>query len=102
MDPISLAVGGALLAVGWLLGRIRGQATGASDSDPDACGCSHPLALHDRTSGTCAGQDRREHYMRFGDRNGFEWASCACRQYTGTRPIEELLGQPYLPQPDEG
>jgi hypothetical protein len=94
MDPISVVVGGLLVVGGWLLGRVRSRSVDDSlRVDSDACGCSHPLALHDRKMGTCFADVKREHYFSTGECNGSEWARCRCRQYTGTRPIEELLGQ---------
>lgn len=91
MDPITLGVGGVLVAAGWLLGRIRRSRP--VEMAPDACGCSHPLSFHDRDVGTCTGEIRREHYDRHGSRNGYEWVDCMCRQYTGAIPVGEMLNQ---------
>lgn len=54
-DPITLGVGGVLLAVGWLAGRMtRGARTGPSKMRPLAvCGCGHALALHDPETKRC-------------------------------------------------
>lgn len=95
MDPMTLGVGGGLLAVGWLVGHIRRRPRPEPQSTP-TCGCGDALALHDPTTGECHGEVRREHYLKGGDRSGWEWLPCTCRQYTGPRPIEELFGPTYL------
>src|SRR4051812_3369968 len=97
MDPISVVVGGLLVVGGWLLGRVRSRSVDDSlRVDPDACGCGHPLAFHDRTARTCSAEVRRDHYNSYGECTGHKWASCTCRLYTGTRPVEELLHQQFM------
>jgi hypothetical protein len=99
MDPISLAVGAALLAAGWLSGRVtrRRPPAAAAPSGP-TCGCGHSLALHDRQEGIRNGEVRREHYWDDGSRNGYEWVECTCRQYTGELPVDiTSLGLPGYP-----
>lgn len=56
MEPVSLAVGGALLVVGFLVGRVVHR-----NGQPKArCGCSHHLSLHDPQAGTCQGTVKQE------------------------------------------
>ncbi|MGW5571036.1 hypothetical protein ACWEVD_07505 [Nocardia thailandica] len=94
MDPVSLAVGAGLLALGWVAGRFvpsRGGARGRG-SELARCGCGHDLALHDRESGRCNAETSRRgmHGMR-------EWVGCRCRRYTGPIPLEEVFTPPILP-----
>jgi hypothetical protein len=98
MDPITLAVGAGILAVGFLAGRI-GRRTGRrqppDDSQP-VCGCGHHLAKHDRSNGVCHTarlEDRVE------DKDGEmhtweEWVQCTCRQYVGPEPVLSLWTPP--------
>ncbi|GAB2724224.1 hypothetical protein [Nocardia thraciensis] len=89
-DPLSLAVGGGLLAVGWACGRItRGRRPANSSA---RCGCGHDLALHDRESGNCHAEIFRKtgHGLR-------AWVGCNCRRYTGPTPLEEVFTPPLLP-----
>lgn len=74
MDPLSLTVGGALLAVGWLVGRVT-----RPPRDPFRCSCKHAFAFHDPTTDACdyRWQDRGE-------------LVCSCRRYVGERPPTEF------------
>lgn len=97
MDRISLVVGGLLVIGGWLLGRVRSRSVDDSlKVDPDACGCGHPLAFHDRAARTCAAEVRRDYYNSYGEHSGHTWVKCLCRRYTGTRPVEELVHQQFM------
>lgn len=98
MDPISLVVGAALLAAGWLAGRIR-RRTSAASTESYTCGCEHSYALHDRKSDECVGEVRRRHYYKNGARNGWEWAKCPCRRYVGDVPLDlTQFDLPSLPR----
>jgi hypothetical protein len=93
MDPLSLAVGAGILAVGFLAGRI-GRRTGRRrppDDQPDdqpICGCTHHRSMHDPESGTC--------HARVMD--GYYQLTCRCRQYSGPVPIIDLWTPPVLPE----
>jgi hypothetical protein len=52
------------------------------------------MALHDQESKRCHGQTKREHYMRLGDRNGWEWVPCQCRRYLGPEHIADVWAPP--------
>ena len=53
MDPISLLVGGVLLAVGFAAGRIGRRRPPPPPPMTPLCGCGHALSQHDRETSTC-------------------------------------------------
>ncbi|MEY8041898.1 hypothetical protein [Saccharopolyspora cebuensis] len=98
MDPISLVVGGVLLALGFAagrFGRVRSKAR-AKEQITASCGCGHGLDQHDPEDGTCHAELRRSRYVD-GGWDGHEYVPCTCRQYVGPRPVEELFAPKYLP-----
>ncbi|MGW5385916.1 hypothetical protein [Nocardia sp. NPDC003963] len=93
MDPLSLAIGAGLIAIGWVGGRFGSRRRGGSGAKTTArCGCTHDLALHDRETGKCHAELSRRgiHGLR-------EWVGCNCRRYTGPIPLEEVFSPPILP-----
>lgn len=76
MEPISLAVGGILMLLGIVVGRLGRRRVKALSPPQAICGCDHGLNMHD------------EHV-------------CDCQKYVGPRPIEEFFSTPTLP-PGEG
>lgn len=91
MDPISLIVGGALLAVGWLAGRAhrRHNRTPELPSTATMCSCGHGHGTH-VAGGVCQAQIERSHYMKHGERNGWEWVACPCQTYDGPEPLPRV------------
>jgi hypothetical protein len=98
MDPISLAVGGVLFAAGFLVGKITRRRS-KDDGVKAICGCGHGLEKHDPKDGACHGEEQRSRFED-GHWTGHEYVQCACRQYTGPRPIEELFAPKFLPPQD--
>lgn len=97
MDPITLAVGGGLLAVGYLAGLLSRRRR-APEPPGAVCGCTHSMALHDAEMGKCHGEvERPKVYNKQGDYIGRQYVPCSCRQYVGPRPVEEILNQRFLP-----
>ncbi|WP_280452880.1 hypothetical protein [Nocardia cyriacigeorgica] len=92
LDPLSLAVGGGLVLVGWAAGRFAQRRPRRQKQIRPRCGCGHDLALHDRSSGRCHAEISRRgmHGMR-------EWVSCNCQRYTGPTPLEDVFAPPILP-----
>ncbi|MEU1982123.1 hypothetical protein [Nocardia sp. NPDC019395] len=92
LDPLSLAVGAGLIAIGWAGGRFGLRRTRSARKLPARCGCGHDLALHDRAAGTCHAENSRKgiHGLR-------EWVPCNCRRYTGPTPLEDVFSSPILP-----
>jgi hypothetical protein len=88
IEPLSLAVGAALLAVGFLAGRI-GRVSRRPPDDQQVCGCTHHRSMHDPESGAC--------HARVKD--GYYDYTCRCRRYSGPVPIETLWTPPVLPEP---
>ncbi|MFF0531724.1 hypothetical protein ACFYT3_25485 [Nocardia amikacinitolerans] len=93
MDPLSLAVGAALVGVGFVCGRFgRRRARSGAKALTARCGCGHDLALHDRETGKCHAEISRKgvHGLR-------EWVGCQCRRYNGPTPLEDVFVPPILP-----
>ncbi|MCW2699547.1 MAG: hypothetical protein JWQ45_1082 [Blastococcus sp.] len=98
MEPVSLLVGGALLAVGYLTGRLNRHRTPPPPPPmTPLCGCGHALSQHDRETSTCYAELRRDNYDKRGRWAGHVWVPCTCRQYVGPRPIDEVFAPRLLP-----
>ncbi|MVU81065.1 hypothetical protein GPX89_27935 [Nocardia sp. ET3-3] len=93
MDPFSLAIGGALVGGGWLIGRFGSRRTKSETAQtPAVCGCGHDLALHDREAGHCHAETFRKTGV------GIKaWSRCNCQRYTGPTPLEEFFAPTPLP-----
>ncbi len=103
MEPLSLAVGAVLLAVGYVSGRLgaRRTARARTPQHPVAmCACGHPLSQHDPKEQTCHAEVARDAYNWMGRWAGHTWVDCRCRQYVGPRPIDEVFAPRLLPPPD--
>lgn len=105
MEPLSLVVGGVLLAVGYLGGRLGARrAARARARTPQlpvaTCSCGHPLSQHDPKEHTCHAEVARDAYDRKGRWAGHTWVACRCRQYIGPRPIDEVFAPRLLPPQD--
>lgn len=99
MDPITLAVGGGLLIVGYLAGRLTGRRRRAEPKPVAAlCDCGHSLAMHDPADNACHGQiPRADSYGERGEYLGTQYHRCTCRRYVGPQPLEEFIAPRYLP-----
>jgi hypothetical protein len=97
MDPISLLVGGALLAVGFLAGRLGRRTPSPAPAKTPVCGCGHTLSQHDTETSTCYAELRRDTFDKRGRWAGHSWVPCTCRQYIGPRPIDEVFLPRLLP-----
>lgn len=86
VDPVSLAVGGGLVLVGWLAGRISRKT--AADPNKPICACDHPVSMH-REEGGCAAEIKRPHSHK-----GFEWVKCPCLRYVGPLPLDQYWAPP--------
>ncbi|MGY1710768.1 hypothetical protein ACI8AC_14785 [Geodermatophilus sp. SYSU D00758] len=101
MEPVSLLVGAALLAVGFAAGRVgRRRPPAPPPQLTPICGCGHPLSQHDRESNTCYAELRRDSYDKRGRWAGHTWVACTCRQYVGPRPVDEVFVPRVLPPAD--
>jgi len=103
IDAIGLAVGGGLLASGWIVGRFaRWRSRPARPQAPrPICTCDHPLSSHDRV-GTChATVERAKKWDVDGDPVSFEHVPCSCQQYVGPKPLDELYLPPLLPPTEQ-
>jgi hypothetical protein len=97
VEPISLLVGGVLLAVGFVAGRLGRRRTPPPPPMTPLCGCGHALSQHDRETSTCYAELRRDTFDRRGRWSGHSWVPCTCRQYVGPRPIDEVFAPRLLP-----
>lgn len=96
MDPISLAVGAALLVAGFLAGRFRRP--NRTPKEPTyQCTCKHYLSDHDPQTGVCHGTNQQKVYQD-GTFRHFDTVPCTCRNYVGPKPLElTYLSMPPLP-----
>jgi hypothetical protein len=102
VEPVSLLVGAALLAVGFLGGRLSRRTRAAPPALPaPLCGCGHTLSQHDTESNTCYAELRRDTFDKRGRFSGVAWVPCTCRQYVGPRPIDEVFMPRLLPPSTE-
>jgi len=98
LDPVSLAAGAGILAIGYLAGRLgKRKARPSRPVNQAVCGCGHPRALHDSHVNGCRGEVSRSRYDSDGDWTGRDWVPCACQRYDGPKPFEELYPSPILP-----
>jgi len=97
MDPVSLLVGGVLLAAGFVAGRLGRRRNAPPPPVTPLCGCGHTLSQHDRETHTCYAELRRDNYDKRGRWAGVSWVPCTCRQYVGPRPIDEVFAPRLLP-----
>jgi hypothetical protein len=80
-DPLSLVMGGALVAVGWFIGRIRKPKT--VDPPVMRCSCGHGYGTHENGHKCNAAI----HALRNGCSNTYDWVPCACLSYDGPDPL---------------
>ena len=99
MDPVSLVVGGLLIAVGFVAGRL-GRRRQPPAIPQAVCACGHPLSQHDPEERTCHAEVARDAFNWAGHRSGQTWVDCRCRQYVGPRPIDEVFAPRLLPPPE--
>jgi hypothetical protein len=90
-----------VLPWGWLVwGRISDRRADKQAAVREAgiarCDCGHILTAHEgpENNGRCTVELRRERYEDSGNRNGWEYAQCPCRNYRGPRPLERYLSLP--------
>ena len=96
LDPISLIIGGGLVAAGYVSGRIGRARRHPKPPKPTPppkpiCGCSHHYALHDPESKACHGSVKTPKHNVVGDQVGYTYPACACRQYVGPVPMPEFF-----------
>ena len=89
MDPLSLAVGAVILAVGMLIGRRMRR----KPPKPPAikCGCGHNYGAHENGGRCMAGVKTANEWSldKYGDREASHWhyPQCPCRAYDGPEPL---------------
>jgi hypothetical protein len=101
MDPLSLAIGAACVAVGYALGEIPGR---RPKTDPaPICPCKHSIAVHDPETKQCREQERRDRWDSAGDWVGYDYVPCPCRRYLGPELLADVWSPGIaLPPPDQG
>lgn len=72
-----MLVGAGLVVTSFALGRFSPAHRSPSAPQIPACGCKHVLSYHDPKTGECKYHD-----------SPYEWERCACRQYTGPKPLD--------------
>lgn len=91
-DPLSLATGAALLAIGYLSGRIVRPKTTTPAPALAMCGCKHNLSQHDPISRSCHADIQHARFSTY--------TPCTCRQYIGPIPAEQYMQTQILPPMD--
>lgn len=87
MEPVTMLVGGGLVLVGWVLGRINRKSK--TPKTPRAvCGCKHHHAHHDPKTGECNGtREVATKFNTIGTEIAWKEVPCTCKQYSGPEPI---------------
>ncbi len=96
MDPVSMLVGAAIAALGYL---VRGLRKDRLKPVGPVCDCGHPLAFHNELTRRC----HAETALRASDGKQ-RWASarCSCQRYVGPVPLESVWVPPILGEGKEG
>ena len=103
MDPLSVAVGAALVIAGAVIDRLMCRRTpGASGRVPSAdCSCGHGYGTHEGGY-RCHGEIQRDRFCPdgewAGDWVGYDWVPCPCRLYDGPPPLPKLDDMWAIPQ----
>ncbi len=98
LDPITLIIGGGLLAAGYGSGRVGRRRRHPRAPKPvpppkPVCGCGHGIHDHDPATSKCHGTKKA--YRWDGFREVLDkYVSCTCRQYSGPQPLPEF----YAPE----
>lgn len=94
-ELLLMATGAGLTLTGGVVGYLVRPRR--RPPDPQQCGCTHHLAVHDPETGECRGMVNRTDYVAAIDDYRDRWAPCPCRQYTGEKPLN--LDSIYKPLP---
>jgi hypothetical protein len=90
IDPVSLVIGGALVAAGWLAGRMHRGHSGMVSHPELICSCDHGYGSH-ADGKACRADVRR---LRDGCSNTYDWVHCACLSYDGPEPLPRVWTGP--------
>lgn len=94
MDGITIIETVGLVWIGWGLGFTHGRARRRRPAGPEApnytCGCDHHLSIHDPKTGRCTAGVKTPKYDYVGDKVGYTYPTCACKQYIGPKPPPDL------------
>jgi hypothetical protein len=96
VEPVSVAVGAALLAVGYL-GRRRSRSPRHAGRGLRLRSPAQPARPADEH---CHAEVPPDAYDRKGRGAGHTRVACSCRQYVGPRPIDEAFAPRLLPPQD--
>lgn len=94
IDALSMLAGGGLLAVGYVVGRVRRPRAAVSKPAGPTCGCGHGLHAHDSTQRACTAQQQRSKYNKYGEWVGHEYVPCSCVRYVGPEPLADVWPTP--------
>jgi hypothetical protein len=97
IDPVSLIIGGGLLAAGYGSGRIGRARRHPKPRKPlpvpkPVCGCGHGIHDHDPTTNKCHSQIKAYRWnSSYGRETLDKYVACTCRQYSGPQPLPEIF-----------
>lgn len=80
-DPMTLAVGGGILAAGWLMGRASRRPKTPKPPRP-ICTCDHGYGMHEPDGGRCHGLKQT-----WSQALGQHQVPCTCQTYDGPEPL---------------
>lgn len=99
VSAITLVVGAAILAAGFLSGLLSGLIISRRNRPVrPICACGHSYGAHfDDGDNGCAAEVQRE-VRDITSVTGYsrEWTPCACRRYTGPEPISSDIWVPPM------
>lgn len=103
IDSLFLAVGAALVTLGWLVGYLTGRRAARRRHDAPQqpiCGCSHHRAVHDPKTGECRASVKQGRWDKYGNHTGYNHVACACQGYVGPEPIQSVWVPPAAVESD--
>ena len=91
MEPFTLAVGGGIALLFFIIGRVNRKPQ--RDPSEPICACGHALAYHDPKTNEChkAVTGKPIRYDVDDLPTAWETVQCSCRQYVGPLPAEMML-----------
>lgn len=101
LDPISLATGGCLLVVGWIVGRIERTRSVVPEAPGRDLHLRASMSSHAKDGRCHASVERAKEWNYCGEPTSYEHVPCACQQYVGPKPFDELYAPLILP-PTQG
>jgi hypothetical protein len=85
---LEMALGGGLVLVGFVLGRVHRPARTVKPVAP-ICACGHPLSTHRRDTNECVKEIKHEYWTSSAG-TVVKFKPCPCVRYVGPEPLPEV------------